>query len=68
MECWRSMKQVFWKLRSEFRGMTTPLWHRPTSFAYDPRSYSQNFDDGFLHDHLLPCGAVARGLRTSDIS
>ena len=55
MECWKSMRQALWKLRSRLRGMAAPLRQSSASFAYDLKSYSQNFDDGFLHEQFVPC-------------
>ena len=44
-----SVKQMMWRLRYQFRqAVGSPRKHDAgrMSFGYDPKSYSQNFDDG----------------------
>jgi hypothetical protein len=43
-----SVKHMMWRLRYQFRqAVGSPRRHgRQTGFGYDPKSYSQNFDDG----------------------
>lgn len=50
----KSVKQALWKLKSQLRAMAAPLRQASMSFAYDPESYSRNFDDGFFHDDFAP--------------
>lgn len=46
-------RQIFWRLKSEWRGALRG--HRRNSqFGYDPRSYTQNFDDGWFGDRPSP--------------
>ncbi|KAM0050922.1 hypothetical protein Hdeb2414_s0007g00229351 [Helianthus debilis subsp. tardiflorus] len=46
------LKQLTWRFKSQWKqalGWQTTTGNR---HGYDPHSYSQNFDDGFLYDHL----------------
>ncbi|KAG1361481.1 hypothetical protein COCNU_09G009440 [Cocos nucifera] len=57
-EWWRrstSVRQMVWKLRSRWRHAMRSSRRDAMRFGYDPESYSQNFDDGFLRDYLAPC-------------
>ncbi|KAI3829784.1 hypothetical protein L1987_03912 [Smallanthus sonchifolius] len=46
------LKQLTWRFKSHWK--QAPAWQTTTGnrHGYDPQSYSQNFDDGFLYDHL----------------
>lgn len=57
-EWWRrstTVRQLVWKLRSRWRHAMRSSRRNGMRFGYDPKSYSQNFDDGVLRDYLAPC-------------
>ena len=47
------LRQLVWKLKSQWKHSLRR--QSRVQYSYDPYSYSQNFDDGFFHDHISPC-------------
>ncbi|KAK1428432.1 hypothetical protein QVD17_17266 [Tagetes erecta] len=46
------LKQLTWKFKSQWKQAIARHTTTSNRHGYDPQSYSQNFDDGFLYDHL----------------
>ncbi|OMP03199.1 hypothetical protein COLO4_10585 [Corchorus olitorius] len=44
------LKQLMWKLKSQWKQAMKMQRNTSRQFSYDLHSYSLNFDDGFCHD------------------
>ncbi|XVF72071.1 hypothetical protein PTKIN_Ptkin12aG0091900 [Pterospermum kingtungense] len=50
---WHVLKQLVWKLKSQWRQQALRLQRSSKQFSYDLHSYSLNFDDGFSPPHII---------------